>query len=58
MRRRISAATSVTTNWPVQSSLLSTIGSLHGLAASELEPHELEHNDPNYELLVMVRAQK
>ena len=38
--------------------VLSTIGSLHGLAASELEPDELEYNDPNYELLVMVRAQK
>ncbi len=38
--------------------VLSTIGSLHGLAASELAPDELAYNDPNYELLVMVRAQK
>ena len=38
--------------------VLSTIGSLHGLAASELSPDELAYNDPNYELLVMVRAEK
>jgi SAM-dependent methyltransferase len=38
--------------------VLSTIGSLHGLAASELAPEELEFSDPNYELLVTVRAQK
>ncbi len=38
--------------------VLSTIGSLHGLAASELEPNELDYCDPNFELLVMVRAQK
>ena len=38
--------------------VLSTIGSLHGLAASELAPEELEFKDPNYELLVTVRAQK
>lgn len=38
--------------------VLSTVASLHGLAASELEPDELAYNDPKYELLVMVRAQK
>jgi SAM-dependent methyltransferase len=38
--------------------VLSTIGSLHGLAASELTPEELEYRDPNFELLVTVRAQK
>lgn len=38
--------------------ILSTIGSLHGLAASELTPEELAYCDPDYELLVMVRAQK
>jgi SAM-dependent methyltransferase len=38
--------------------VLSTIGSLHGLAASELTPEELAYRDPNYELLVTVRAQK
>lgn len=38
--------------------VLSTIASLHGLSHSELELEELEYCDPNYELLVMVRAQK
>lgn len=38
--------------------VLTTIGSLHGLAASELAPEELAHRDPNFELLVTVRAQK
>ena len=38
--------------------VLSAIGSLHGLAASELTPAELAYRDPNYELLITVRAQK
>ncbi len=38
--------------------ILSTIASLHGLAATEIDPVELDHNDPDYELLVMVRAIK
>ena len=38
--------------------VLSTIASLHGLAASELTPEELAYCDPKYELLVMVRAKK
>lgn len=38
--------------------VLSTIASLHGLAASELTDDELNYCDPKYELLVMVRAQK
>jgi len=38
--------------------ILTTIASLHGLAASEIDPTELDHNDPDYELLVMVRAVK
>lgn len=38
--------------------ILTTIASLHGLAASEIDPVELDHNDPDYELLVMVRAVK
>lgn len=38
--------------------ILTTIASLHGLAASEIDPVELEHNDPDYELLVMVKATK
>jgi len=38
--------------------ILTTIASLHGLSAAEVEPDELDHNDPDYELLVMVRAVK
>lgn len=38
--------------------VLSTIASLHGLAAGDLEPDEIDYCDPKYELLVMVRAQK
>ncbi|MEO5701567.1 MAG: methyltransferase domain-containing protein [Casimicrobiaceae bacterium] len=38
--------------------VLSTIASLHGLAARELEPEELAHADPNYELILGVRAVK
>lgn len=38
--------------------ILTTIASLHGLAASEIDAEELNHNDPDYELLVMVRAVK
>ncbi len=38
--------------------VLSTISSLHGLSASELEQDEINYCDPNYELLVTVRAQK
>ena len=38
--------------------ILTSIASLHGLAASEIDPIELNHNDPDYELLVMVRATK
>lgn len=38
--------------------ILTTIANLHGLAASEVDPEELNYNDPDYELLVMVRAVK
>ena len=31
---------------------------LHGLCAEELEPFELDHVDPDYELLITVRAEK
>ena len=29
---------------------------LHGLAAHELKPHELDYNDPDYQVLITVRA--
>lgn len=38
--------------------VLSAISSLHGLSASELEREEIDYRDPNFELLVTVRAQK
>lgn len=34
------------------------ICNLHGLGASEIDPLELETHDPNYEMLVLVRAVK
>lgn len=38
--------------------ILTTIASLHGLAAREIDPDDLAYHDPDFELLVMVRAQK
>ena len=38
--------------------ILTTIASLHGLSATEVDPEELAYNDPDFELMVMVRAQK
>lgn len=38
--------------------VLSCVANLHGLAASELEPEEIDYLDRNYELLVTVRATK
>jgi SAM-dependent methyltransferase len=39
-------------------SLPAAIGFLHGLAASELRPEELDTHDPDYEVLLAVRAVK
>jgi SAM-dependent methyltransferase len=38
--------------------VLSAIAFLHGLADRELEPYELEFNDPDYEVVIGVRARK
>jgi len=38
--------------------VVSAIASLHGLAAEELRPHELEHHDPEYQLSIGIRARK
>ena len=38
--------------------VLTSVAFLHGLAASELKPHELEFRDPDFELIVAVRAEK
>lgn len=38
--------------------VLAAIAFLHGIADDELEPEELDHRDPDYELLITVRARK
>ncbi|MEP9379961.1 glycosyltransferase [Aquabacter sp. CN5-332] len=38
--------------------VLTSIGALHGLAASELRPDEIAHQDPQYPMVVTVRARK
>lgn len=38
--------------------VLAAVAFLHGLAASELQDHELAHEDPDYQVLVTVRAVK
>jgi SAM-dependent methyltransferase len=38
--------------------VLSAIAFLHGLATEELEKEELEYHDPNFELIIAVRAVK
>jgi SAM-dependent methyltransferase len=42
----------------VYGNVLAAVASLHGVAAQELTPDELDHSDPAYEVLVGVRAQK
>lgn len=53
------------THFPKENVSVSTVGNvftcicnLHGLGASEIAPEELAVHDPNYELLVLVRAVK
>jgi SAM-dependent methyltransferase len=36
--------------------VMSAIASLHGLAADELRPEELDHHDPEYQLSIGIRA--
>lgn len=38
--------------------VLTAISFLHGLAAAELQPEELDYRDPNYEVTIAVRAVK
>ena len=52
-------------HFPKENVAVSTVGNvftcicnLHGLAASEIDTAELETHDPNYEMLVLVRAVK
>jgi len=37
---------------------LSTVAFLHGLAAEDLKPQELDHHDPDFELLISARVVK
>jgi SAM-dependent methyltransferase len=38
--------------------VLSATAALHGLASADLTPVELDHRDPNFEVIVAVRARK
>ncbi len=38
--------------------LLTAVASLHGLTAEDLAPRELDFNDPDYEVLITIRAVK
>lgn len=38
--------------------IFTAIAFLHGIASGELEPEELDYHDPDYELLLTVRARK
>lgn len=38
--------------------VLTAVAFLHGLVATELQPEELAYHDPNYEMLVTIRAVK
>ncbi len=38
--------------------VMSCVANLHGLGAGEIKPDQIDYNDPNYELLVCVRAVK
>jgi hypothetical protein len=38
--------------------VLASIAFLHGLAADELREKELNYSDPDYELLIAIRAVK
>lgn len=38
--------------------VLTAVALLHGLAAEELSPGELDYHDPNYEMIITVRAVK
>lgn len=42
----------------VHGNVLTAMAFLHGLAAEELAPADLQHNDPDYQLLITVRASK
>ena len=39
-------------------SILTAIAHLHGIAAEELRPDELDHGDQDYQVLITIRAVK
>jgi hypothetical protein len=41
-----------------EGNVLAAVAFLHGLAVEELRPHELDYRDADYELSILVRAQK
>ena len=45
-------------NVDVYGNVLAATAFLHGAAAQELNPHELEYRDPDYQVTIGVRAQK
>lgn len=58
--RRLFTETFFHKNIEVQAygNVLTAVASLHGLAAEELQPEELDYFDPDYEVLITVRAIK
>ena len=38
--------------------VLAATAFLHGLSVEELSPNEIDHHDPDYQIIVTVRAQK
>lgn len=40
----------------IHGNVLAAVGYLHGLAAEELKPHELDHKDADYQVSIAIRA--
>lgn len=59
-KRRLFGAAFGRDNVAVQTygNVLSCVANLHGLGAREIKPEQIDYNDPNFELLVCVRAVK
>lgn len=45
-------------NWRFKAHTTSSLRILHGLAAHELKQEELDYHDPDYQVLITVRAVK
>jgi hypothetical protein len=57
-RRLIEEAGSMEVTVRTYGNVLAAIAFLHGLAADELREKELNYSDPDYELLIAIRAVK